>query len=87
MPATAAAWPTVNSGASSASDHHPFELAGVDAALVIEYDVWSNPHYHKATDAVETAGYIDYAYATKVTRGVLGYLATAAGLRDDLRTC
>ena len=68
-------------GHEQRSDHKPFELAGVDAALVIEYGVWSNPNYHKATDAVETAGYIDYAYATKVTRGVLGYLATAAGLQ------
>ena len=79
---------TVDSGTINASDHYPFELAGVDAALVIEYNVWSNPHYHKATDAVETPDYIDYAYATKVTRGVMGYLATAAGLASpsDLLT-
>jgi hypothetical protein len=52
----------------------------VDAALVIEYNVWSNPYYHQLTAAVETVGNIDYVYATKVTRGVMGYLATAAGL-------
>jgi len=72
---------TFNAGTINASDHYPFELAGVDAALVIEYNVWSNPYYHQLTDAVETADNIDYVYATKVTRGVMGYLATAAGLR------
>jgi hypothetical protein len=79
---------TVDSGKINASDHYPFERVGVDAALVIEYNVWSNPHYHKATDAVETLNYIDYAYATKVTRGVMGYLATAVGLTSpsDLLT-
>ena len=76
---------TLNSGTIGASDHRPFEQAGVDAALVIEYNVWTNPYYHQATDAVETSGNIDYVYATKVTRGVLGYLATAAGLDLALR--
>jgi hypothetical protein len=71
---------TVDSGKVNNSDHYPFELAGVDAALVIEYNVWSNPHYHKQTDSVQTLDYIDYVYATKVTRGVMGYLAAAAGL-------
>jgi hypothetical protein len=79
---------TEDAGKVNVSDHYPFELAEVDAALVIEYNVWSNPHYHKATDAVETPNYIDYAYATKVTRGVMGYLATVAGLASpsDLLT-
>ena len=71
---------TVDSGLEYGSDHSPFEQKGFDAALVIEYAVRDNPYYHKATDAVESANYIDYVYATKVTRGVLGYLATAAGL-------
>ncbi|NUQ63357.1 MAG: M28 family peptidase, partial [Pirellulales bacterium] len=71
---------TVDSGLISASDHAPFDQRGFDAALVIEHEVWSNPYYHQATDAVETAGYIDYAFATKVTRAVAGYLAGAAGV-------
>lgn len=72
---------TVDSGHETGSDHDWFEQKGFDAALVIEHDVWSNPYYHRAEDAVESTNYIDYAYATKVTRGVLGYLATAAGVR------
>ena len=71
---------TVDFGREYGSDHTPFEQKGFDAALVIEYAVRDNPYYHRPEDAVETAGFIDYAYATKVTRGALGYLATAAGL-------
>ncbi len=79
---------TVDSGQEYGSDHSPFEQKGFDAALVIEYAVRDNPYYHRAGDAVETANYIDYVYATKVTRGVMGYLATAAGLvsPSDLMT-
>ncbi len=77
---------TLDSNTLGGSDHRPFEQAGVDAALVIEYNVWTNPYYHQATDAVETAGNIDYVYATQVTRGVLGYLATAAGCARPDRT-
>lgn len=61
------------------SDHAPFADVGFEAALLIEYNVWNNPHYHKSTDSVDTAGYIDYEYATQMTRGTVGYLATAAG--------
>jgi hypothetical protein len=71
---------TVDSGRENGSDHYWFEQRGFDAALVIEYAVRYNPYYHRAGDAVETAGYIDYEYATKVTRATLGYLATKAGL-------
>jgi hypothetical protein len=79
---------TLDSGQEYGSDHSPFEQKGFDAALVIEYAVRDNPYYHRAGDAVETANYIDYVYATKVTRGVLGYLATAAGIASpsDLLT-
>jgi len=60
------------------SDHAPFEAQGKQAALLIEYNVWSNPYYHQAADNVETANYIDYQFATQATRGTVGYLATAA---------
>jgi hypothetical protein len=74
---------TLDSGAEYGSDHYWFERMGFDAVLVIEYAVRDNPHYHKAADAVETVDYIDYVYATKITRGALGYLATAAGLASS----
>jgi len=62
-----------------ASDHAPFESAGFQAALLIEYGWGSNPCYHKASDSTGTANYIDFAYATSMTRGTVGYLAAAAG--------
>lgn len=71
----------VDGGYSTASDHYWFEKRGFDAALVIESGWASNPQYHRAGDAVETENYLDYAYAAKVARGTLGYLATAAGLQ------
>ncbi len=70
----------VDSAQNSQSDHAPFEVAGFDAALAIEYEVWSNPNYHTANDAVETPSYIDYGFATNVTAASVGYLATAAGV-------
>jgi hypothetical protein len=61
---------------SGGSDHVPFYNWG--SALLIERACSSNPNYHKAADSVDTAGYIDYAYATDMTSGVVGYLATEA---------
>jgi len=65
-------------GQLDASDHAPFEAKGFPACLLIEDDVWTNPYYHQATDSIDTAGYLDYAYATDMTRGMVGYLAGAA---------
>lgn len=65
-----------------ASDHRPFEQRGFDAALVIEHEVWSNPFYHKLSDSVDTLGYLDYQFASKVTGAVAGYLVTEAVLDD-----
>ena len=65
-------------GTTDLSDHAFFDIYGFDAALVIESGVYSNPHYHLPTDAVETPDYIDYAYATKITGAITGYLAQAA---------
>jgi len=62
------------------SDQASFEAYGFQASLLIEYSVWSNPYYHKAADSVDTPNYIDYLYATKMTRATVGYLAGAAGL-------
>lgn len=55
---------------------------------------YRNPYYHQTSDYTvdalgnpqtwtygdKTHDYIDYAYATDMTRGVVGYLATVAGL-------
>lgn len=76
---------SVDSGQIWGSDHSPFEERGGDyhdAALMIEYNHGTNPNYHQLTDAVETPGNIDYAFATQITRAATGYLAGAAGLRS-----
>jgi Zn-dependent M28 family amino/carboxypeptidase len=63
-------------GALDYSDHAPFEAQGYEAALLIEAD--GNPYYHTASDNVDTVGYIDYQFATSMTKGVVGYAAAAA---------
>jgi len=70
----------MDAGWISASDHAPFDSAGYDACLLIESEVWTNPHYHKATDSVDTPNYINYPYAVRMTRSVVGYLVDQAGI-------
>jgi len=67
-------------GPIDASDHAPFEWQGKQACLLIEANVWTNPYYHQQLDSVDTPNYIDYAYATNMVRGTVGYLAGAAVL-------
>ncbi|NOG52887.1 MAG: M28 family peptidase [Planctomycetes bacterium] len=67
-------------GPLDASDHAPFEWLGFQACLLIEYDVNSNPYYHRSSDSVDTPNYIDYGYATQMTKGAVAYLAQSAGL-------
>lgn len=73
---------STDEGRLDASDHAPFEHRGFQACLLIEADVWDNPNYHRWNDSVDTANYINYRYATQMTRGVAGWLATEAGLID-----
>jgi hypothetical protein len=63
---------------SFGSDNEPFETGGFAAAWLMSY-AWS-PFYHTPLDSVDTPAYIDYEYAAKATRGVVGYLATQARL-------
>jgi hypothetical protein len=44
----------------------------------LEENFVADPNYHKTTDSVDTPGYIDYAYATSMTRGAVGWLAGSA---------
>ena len=55
-----------------------FEAAGFQACLLIEGEVWNNPHYHDPEDSVDTPGYINYGFAVKMTRSVVGYLVDQA---------
>jgi len=70
----------IDSGKLDASDHAPFEWQGFQAALLIEYGVWSNPYYHKAADSVDTLNYIDYAYATNMVCSTVGFFTDNAVL-------
>ena len=71
-------------GWNGQSDHAPFDAAGYQACLLIEGQVWSNPYYHTQQDTVNTLGYINYAYATKMTRALVGYLVDNAGVLVNL---
>ncbi len=71
---------TTVGGPSPDSDHNSFESLGFQGCLLIENG--TNNLYHEPTDSVDTLGYIDYAFATQMTRAAVGYLATQAGLVD-----
>jgi hypothetical protein len=75
-------WLTRSIGGSlDGSDHAPFEWYGFQACLIIED--WGNPYYHTQQDNVDTPNYIDYPYATQITRVVVGYLVDNAGVMVD----
>ena len=63
------------------SDHGPFQAAGFQACLLIEAGFDYNPCYHTPCDSVDTTGYINHAFAVKMTRGVAGFLADNAAVR------
>jgi hypothetical protein len=65
-------------GGLDASDHAPFEWAGLQACLLIEGEVWSNPFYHTQRDNVDEPNYIDYEFAARMTRSVVGFLVDHA---------
>ena len=69
-------------GSSGGSDHRPFERAGYAACLFIED--WGNPFYHTAQDNVDEPGYIDYAYATRMTRSIVGWMVDSAVVHVDV---
>jgi len=48
------------------------------ACLFIED--WGNPYYHTQQDSVDTPNYIDYGFAFRATRSVVGYLVDNAGV-------
>ena len=60
------------------SDHAPFEWAGFEACHLREDG--NNPNYHTPRDSVDTPGNIDYDYATRITRAVVGFLVDHAAV-------
>jgi hypothetical protein len=75
---------SVQAGSSGNSDHWPFESAGYPACLLIED--WGNPNYHTLQDNVDEPGYLDYAFATRITRSAVGLLVDLAGVDVRLDT-
>jgi hypothetical protein len=70
-------------GTGPYSDHWPFDYdGGYQACLLIEN--WGNPYFHSPNDNVDMADYLDYAYATRMTRSIVGFLVDAAGVNVDI---
>ncbi len=61
------------------SDYVPFDTLS-PAALLTAFASHNYPFYHTPLDALDKLGPTDYEYAAEMTRGVVGYLATHAGL-------
>lgn len=68
--------PILRTSSGDLSDHVAFADAGFQACLLIEGYFSSNPNYHKLTDYVERPNYLDWAYAGKMCKTVIGYYAT-----------
>jgi hypothetical protein len=68
------------------SDHAPFEAAGRQACLLIEGEVWNNPNYHTQLDSYDNPGYLNFPYATKMTRSVVGWLTDTAVVHVPVNT-
>jgi hypothetical protein len=69
-------------GRSYGSDHAPFESAGFEGCLFIED--WGNPFYHTQRDNVDEPDYLDYEFAARMTRAIVGWLVDAAGVQVEM---
>ncbi|MBE9063486.1 M28 family peptidase [cf. Phormidesmis sp. LEGE 11477] len=70
--------PVINQGKqipdTRRSDHAPFWDAGYPAVMVTDTAHLRNPHYHQASDRIET---LNIETMAKVTRGLAAYLQTS----------
>lgn len=55
------------------SDHSPFWDAGFPALMVTDTSFLRNPHYHLATDTIET---LDFEFLGRVTEGMIRFSST-----------
>ncbi len=76
---------TIN-GQLDQSDHAPFEADGIQACLLIEGEVWNNPYYHTQQDSYEQPGNLNFAFATKMTRSIVGWLTDTAIVHVPVNT-
>lgn len=61
------------------SDHASFWRHGIPAVMVGDTAFYRNPHYHHASDRLET---LDLGFVAKVTRGLAIFLERLAGTPD-----
>ena len=73
-----------DAGWNGQSDHASFDAAGFQAVLLIEGEVWNNPYYHTQQDSVENPNNINYAYAVRMTKSMVGWLVDAANVAVDV---
>jgi len=66
-------------GAGPGSDHTSFAARTIPALHLAEAQIATNPYNHYQTDHVYHEGNINWDYAVKMTRGVVGFLADRAG--------
>ncbi len=69
-------------GDSAGSDQWSFEKAGFQACQLTEARPGS-PFWHTMRDNVEEQDYLDYTYATRITRSMVGFLVDNAGVIVD----
>ncbi|MFG0252734.1 MAG: M28 family peptidase [Phycisphaerales bacterium JB038] len=67
-------------GWTGRTDHAPFDSYGFPAAALTEEYIWTNPHYHSPTDSFDTPGYLNFEFATNMTRAMTGWLVDQAGV-------
>jgi hypothetical protein len=69
----------VQGGSINSSDHVPFWQAGIDACVLSERNIWSNPYIYTTADTITKSNYMDYGFGAAISRGVAGFLAAQAG--------
>lgn len=62
------------------SDHAPFLLSGYPAVMVTDTANFRNPHYHKATDSIET---LDFERMTMTARAICAGIIAAANAEPE----
>ncbi len=62
------------------SDHAPFLLSGYPAVMVTDTANFRNPHYHKATDSIDT---LDFERMTMTARAICAGIIAAANAKTD----
>ena len=65
---------------------HSSLFPGSTSAFAIEAEPLNNPNYHKTTDSTDTSNYMDFAYATDITRMGVATLADFAGVIPEPST-